>query len=143
MEFTIGVEAITSYKRLSYTPWHAIAEFVDNSTQAYFDNKKLLDAAYEAEGERGLLVSIAYDRDDKQGFLRISDNSIGMSERELEYAMKVAFPPKNPYGRSRYGMGLKTAACWIGNIWTIRTKKLGETEEHIVTVDVNKIAANK
>lgn len=143
MEFTIGVEAINSYKRLSYTPWHAIAEFVDNSTQAYFDNKETLDEVYKKENESGLIVSITYDRDNKNGFIRISDNSIGMSEHELEYAMKVAFPPKNTNGRSRYGMGLKTAACWLGNSWTIRTKKLGETEEHQITIDVNKIATNK
>ena len=35
------------------TPWHAIAEFVDNSTQSYFDNRQALDAAYKAEGESG------------------------------------------------------------------------------------------
>ena len=34
----------------------------------------------------------------------------------------------------------KTASCWIGNEWTVRTKKLGETQEHRVTIDVNKIA---
>lgn len=41
--FQIGFDAITSYKRLAYTPWHAIAEFVDNSTQSYFNNREQLD----------------------------------------------------------------------------------------------------
>lgn len=107
MDFSIGLEAISAYKRLSYTPWHAIAEFIDNSTQAYFNNKETLDAAYAKSGGKGLIVSIAYDKDNKTGFLRITDNSIGMSKVELENAMKVAFPPDNPNGRSRYGMGLR------------------------------------
>lgn len=138
IQLTIGPDAITSYKRLAYTPWHAIAEFVDNSTQSYFDHEKELKVAYAAEGDNTkLTVSIAYDRDD---ILRIADNAMGMSYDELERAMHVAMPPKNTKGRSKYGMGLKTAACWIGEVWTVRTKKLGETVEHQVTVDVKKIA---
>ncbi len=80
LEMKIGLDAITSYKRLAYTPWHALAEFVDNSTQSYFDNKGTLDAAFSKEGE-ALEVSIAYEKD--AGELRISDNSIGMSLTDL------------------------------------------------------------
>ena len=39
----VGPEVITTYRRLAYEPWYAIAEFVDNSTQSYFDNKEILD----------------------------------------------------------------------------------------------------
>lgn len=132
------VRDINAFRRLPCTPWHAIAEFVDNSTQSYSDHEKALKAAYAAEGDNTkLAVSIAYDEDD---ILRIADNAMGMSYDELERAMHVAMPPKNTKGRSKYGMGLKTAACWIGDVWTVRTKKLGETVEHQVTVDVKKIA---
>lgn len=65
---------------------------------------------------------------------------MGMSESELERALHVAMPPAHPTGRSKYGMGMKTAACWIGNSWSIRTKKLGETTEHFVEIDVERIA---
>lgn len=140
LELKIGLDAINSYKRLAYTPWHALAEFIDNSTQAYFDNKDALDEAFKKEGEI-LEVSIAYDKD--AGELRISDNSIGMSLADLEHALHVALPPKNTAGRSKYGMGLKTAACWLGNIWTVKTKKLGETVEHQATINVEKIAAGQ
>lgn len=137
---TIQADAINSYKRLAYTPWHALAEFIDNSTQAYFDNRHLLNAALATEGDI-LEVSIAYDKD--AGQLRISDNSIGMSLPDLEHALHVALPPKNTAGRSKYGMGLKTAACWLGNMWTIKTKKLGEAVEHQATINVEKIAAGE
>jgi hypothetical protein len=65
------------------------------------------------------------------GFLRISDNSIGMSYSDLQGALRVGRIPDNPTGRSKYGLGMKTAACWFGNVWTVRTKKLGETVEHL------------
>ena len=142
LELTIGLNAIDSYRRLAYTPWHAIAEFVDNSTQSYFDNRKTLDQNFNAAGE-SLLVSIVYDGSQAGGFLRITDNAMGMSYAELSYALQVAKPPKNRAGRCRYGMGMKTAACWIGNRWTIRTKKLGEAVECTVELNVNKIASGQ
>lgn len=137
LELKIGLDAITSYRRLAYTPWHAIAEFVDNSTQAYFDNRMQLDQALSNENS-SLWVRIVYDRQDD--LLRVSDNSIGMSYGDLEHALHVAMPPQNTSGRSKYGMGLKTAASWIGNRWTIRTKKLGESTEHFAEIDVQTIA---
>jgi len=141
-EMKIGLSAIDSYRRLDYTPWHAIAEFVDNSTQFYFDNKNRLDEIYEKEGLQ-LEVGIAYDGTQDGGFLRIVDNAMGMSYDDLERALHVARPPSDPTGRCCYGMGMKTAACWIGNRWVIRTKKLGETTEYTVQVNVEDISKGK
>lgn len=140
LSFQLGLETIESYKRLSYTPWHALAEFVDNSTQSYFNNREVLDQAYEASGER-LRVDVVYDRDNVG--LRVTDNAMGMDRAELEYALRVGARPANTSGRSKYGMGLKTASCWLGNHWTVRTKKLGETTEYEVTVDVQAVAAGE
>ena len=122
---------------LPYKPWYALAEFVDNSTQSYFNNQDILDEIFDKEKEL-LSVAIVYEQD--QGLLRISDNAMGMSYDDLKNALHIARRPDNTNGRSKYGMGLKTAACWIGNKWTIKTKKLGETIEHSVTVDVDKVA---
>lgn len=138
LTFRLGLDTITSYKRLSYTPWHALAEFVDNSTQSYFNNEEALNAAYEKEGA-GLRVDVSYERE--TGVIRVTDNAMGMHRDELDYALEVGARPINQSGRSKYGMGLKTAACWLGNKWTVRTKKLGETVELLVEVDVAEIAA--
>lgn len=138
LSLQLGLETIESYKRLSYTPWHALAEFVDNSTQSYFNNRAVVDAALSAAGEN-LRVDVVYDRDDLR--IRLSDNAIGMDRDELEYALRVGARPAIQTGRSKFGMGLKTAACWLGNTWSVRTKKLGETVEYQVTVDVPTVAA--
>ncbi len=141
IQLELGYQVIQSYKRLSYTPWHAIAELVDNSTQSYFDNQEELDEAL-TESPNKLFVGIVYEPADG-GLLRVSDSAMGMSYDELVNALRVGFPPKNTSGRSKYGMGMKTASCWIGNKWTVRTKKLGETVEHNISVDVNKIASGE
>lgn len=140
MQLVIGPEAISSYQRLSYTPWHAIAEYVDNSTQSYLDNKDVLDAQLKKEGQ-DFQVSIVYEPNDGNGMMRVSDNAMGMSYAELERALHIALPPANRKGRSRYGMGMKTASFWIGKKWSIKTKKLGETVAHEVIVDVDQITS--
>ena len=139
IQLQLGLEVIRSYKRLAYTPWHAIAELVDNATQSYLNDREKLDAALKSANER-LTIGIVYSRADG-GMLRISDNAMGMSYDELTNALRVGFPPENNTGRSQFGMGMKTSACWIGNTWKIRTKKLGETTEHVVTIDVDQVAA--
>ncbi len=66
---------------------------------------------------------------------------MGMGEQELERALIVGAPPPDTSGRSRYGMGMKTAACWLGDLWIVRTKLLGSTTEITVAVDVESVAA--
>lgn len=138
MKLTIGPSVMRSYKRLPYKAWHALAEFVDNSTQNYFNHRSDLDQAYAAEGLTGMTIRIVYDRE--QGVIRISDDGFGMDETDLERALMVGNPPEDPSGRSRYGLGMKMAACWFGNKWSIVTKKLGSTTEYTVLVDVEAAA---
>jgi hypothetical protein len=137
MKFEIENNVISSYKRLSYDAWYAFAEFVDNSTQSYFDNKKELDAELERTGKK-LNISIDYDRGTNT--ITVRDNSIGMDEKDLERAFKVGQPPPNPTGRSKYGLGMKTAACWFGNKWQLKTKRIGRDKGYIVKIDVAQIA---
>jgi hypothetical protein len=130
-----------NYPRIRYKWWYALAEFVDNSTQSYFDNRDLLDEQLEKTGET-FKVEIVRDTD----LVRISDNAFGMDMNTLERAFEVSTPPpipegKSRHGRSRYGVGMKTASGWAGNNMTIRTTMLGSGEEITVNVDWRKINA--
>ncbi len=138
IQMQMGPAAFASYKRLAYKWWFAFAEFVDNSTQSYFNNRTALDAAYASAGD-SLMVRIATD----PSTITIWDNAMGMDLAELELALSVGIPPSNATGRCRYGMGMKTAASWIGNRWTIRTTKLGSAKVYAVTVDVDAVAAGR
>jgi hypothetical protein len=140
LEMQIGSDIIRSYKRLAYSPWHAIAEFVDNSTQSYFNNRAVLDAVYAEKGDR-LEVRVVYARSGE--FLRISDTAMGMDLPELQDALTLGKAPPITTGRSQFGLGMKTAACWFGDEWTIKTKKLGEDFEHEVTIEVEEVADGK
>src|SRR6266481_1521779 len=140
MKLQLGPEIISSYKRLAYQAWYALAEFVDNSTQAYFNNRAVLDKEYAKTGTK-LTVEITVGKDGDGDFIRIKDNSIGMSEAELKNAVIIGQPPANTSGRSKYGLGLKTGACWFGDLWTVKTKKLGNATAHKIVVDVPRVAS--
>ena len=66
-----------------------------------------------------------------------------MSETELENAVVIGKAPMNTSGRSKYGLGLKTAACWFGDIWTVTTSKLNDNKEHSIEINVPEIAKHK
>jgi hypothetical protein len=136
-ELSVGPKAIDAYARLSYTMWFALAEFVDNSTQSRLNYGNIIDDVLRSEG-RPLSVDIVHDRLRKT--LSIEDNSIGMSKDDLVAALRIANPTPDSKGRSKYGMGMKTAACWIGRQWTVTTCEWDSGEEWTATIDVDAIA---
>lgn len=137
-DFEVGPSAISAYSRLSYVMWYALAEFVDNSTQSRENYEGIIEDVLRSEGVP-LRVDIGYDRE--KGVLTIRDNSIGMTREKLVEALKIAKPTADSRGRSKYGMGLKTAACWIGNKWSVTTCEWSSGQEWTATVDVSTIIA--
>ncbi|MFC2034212.1 ATP-binding protein [Chloroflexota bacterium] len=130
-----SVSVYSTYRRLSYKPWYAIAEFVDNSTQNYYDNKSRLLPTYRSEGMPGKFrVEITYDSE--KNTLTVYDNAHGMNESEIERALCIDRPPPDTSGRCEYGMGLKTAACWFGPTWIVETSRLGSTKAYKAVIHV-------
>ena len=136
-ELSVGPRAIDAYSRLSYTMWFALAEFVDNSTQSRLNYGNLIDDVLREEGQP-LTVSIVHDRPNQT--ITIEDNSIGMTRDKLVAALRIATPTADSRGRSKYGMGMNTAACWIGSAWTITTCEWDSGEEWTATVDVDAVS---
>lgn len=136
---TSGVYA--TYKRLSYQPWTAIAEFVDNSTQSYFDHR---DALLALDDFSKLRVDISYENAvDGNDVLTISDSAFGMEWEEFERAIVLDRSPENTDGRNEFGMGLKTAACWFGRKWSVISSQLGSEYGYSASVDVDKLQRDK
>jgi hypothetical protein len=136
-DLAVGPSAIDAYSRLSYTMWHALAEFIDNSTQSRLNYGSTVDDVLKQEG-RPLTIEIEHNR--LRHELRISDNSIGMNHEDLIAALRIAHPTKDSRGRSKYGMGMKTSACWIGRRWRVITCEWGSGEEWTADIDVDAIA---
>ena len=131
IDMQVGNAAIKAFNRLPYQPWYALAEYIDNATQSLSDNGHKMQ-------QESVEVSIVFDA--KQRTISIVDNAFGMGPEVLKRALTVGKPPVDPSGRSRYGMGMKTASCWFGNEWTIATKQFGLDAEYEFTIDVNAFA---
>lgn len=100
-----------------------------------------MQEALRSEGEGHLTISISYDGERKT--LEIRDNANGMDISELTRAVVLDRKPPITTGRSEFGMGLKTAACWFGRRWSIETKKLGLKEKYYVEVNVRDLVENR
>ena len=129
-----------TYRRLSYKPWFAIAEFVDNSTQSYFDHREELLSGYREDGDK-LRVEVAYDPDGET--LTVYDNAYGMEIEDFTRALVLDSPPRNRSGRSEFGMGLKTAASWFGAIWMVESTQLGSPRMLSAIIDIDELAEKR
>jgi hypothetical protein len=118
------------FSRLNYKPWYAIAEFVDNSTQSFYSHQEEL----AAHGINEVEISINYDAEND--VLTIIDDAFGMEFTDFARAVKVDSPPDNKNGRNEFGMGLKTAASWFGNVWSVRSTQLGSTYEYYTEINI-------
>lgn len=116
------------FSRLNYKPWYAIAEFVDNSTQSFYSHQEHL----AKQGVSKLHVNITYDND----ILTISDDAYGMEFEDFSRAVKIDSPPSHKNGRNEFGMGLKTAASWFGNIWSVRSTQLNSENEYFTEINI-------
>lgn len=124
------------FSRLNYKPWYAIAEFVDNSTQSFYSHQKELADA----GIREVDVIINYDSEND--ILTIEDTAFGMEIEDFSRAVRIDSPPEKKDGRNEFGMGLKTAASWFGNIWSVRSTRLGSTNEYFTEINIPELRKN-
>ena len=136
---TSGVYA--TYKRLSYQPWTAIAEFVDNSTQSFYDHQ---DELSQQKYFKGLNIQIDYREDPVNGdSISITDDAYGMEWSDFQRAVVLDKPPKNTDGRNEFGMGLKTAACWFGSLWSVESTMYGSRNKYYTEVNTDELGKYK
>lgn len=143
VKINIATNMYRTFSNLKNTVPHALAEFVDNALQSYKDNK---EALYEIEPNYKLVVSIDIQWDEETARatkIKISDNAAGINEHKYENAFMPAKTPEDNTGLNEFGMGLKTAALWLGENWVAYTKALGETVERKLVFNLNDVTANE
>ena len=116
------------FSRLSYKPWYAIAEFVDNSTQSYMSHEREMSLIPDFEK---LVVRVNYDA--VNNTLSITDNAFGMELERFKDAILLDAKSSLQTGRNEFGMGLKTAASWFGNVWHVSSTQYGSKNRYTAT----------
>ncbi len=122
---------------------HVLAEFIDNALQSARDNieqLKRLDERYKLRVD----IEIEWDITEKGTARKIivKDNAGGIAENRYVYAFQPARTPEDNSGLNEFGMGLKTAACWLGKSWSVTTTAIGEDVERKLIFDLQKVTSN-
>lgn len=122
-------------KHIEYEPWYALAEFVDNAVDSYFKNENKLK---RVEGQ-DFRLKVEIEINEQGNKIIIRDNAAGIGEKDFPRAFRPAEPPPDNGSLSEFGMGMKAAACWFSDTWSVTTKALNEMEKKTVYFDINKI----
>jgi hypothetical protein len=130
------VTMLSVLRHLNYKPWFAMAEFIDNAIQSSIANAAALMDEHE---DYVLEVKIEI----KPTRILITDNAAGISKDDFPRAFRTAQQPANNSGLSEFGMGMKSAACWFAQKWSVRTSALGESIERTVNFDIKKITEER
>lgn len=125
------------FSRLNYKPWYAIAEFVDNSTESFYTNESEL----KQSGISSVTVRVHYDV--IKNVLTIVDDAFGMELEDFSRAVLLDSKPKIQGGRNEFGMGLKTAASWFGNTWSVISTQLGSPNKYMTEVNISELKEKK
>jgi hypothetical protein len=140
IEIRPEVTMLSVLRHLNYKAWFAIAEFIDNSLQSYLANRAALEAIRGPDFR--LKVDIRIDASGP-GLIVITDNAAGISAADFPRAFRAAQVPTDRSGLSEFGMGMKSAACWFAERWSVRTKAIGEALERTIHFDIRHIVNNK
>ena len=140
IEVKIGGSVFNRYQDLNYELWYAIAEFIDNSSHSYLNNKKELD---EGRNKEKFKVDVVFQNGE---LLSVVDNAYGMDKKDLEDLVNVGrkkAAANSGVQRSEFGMGLKTGGFWLGKKIKIITKKFNEMETLTAELDIEKLIKNE
>ena len=129
------VHILSMLKYLEYETWFALAEFVDNSIASYQLYEKELK---ENEGDN-FKLEVSIEISQAENKITIRDNAAGIHQQDYSRAFRAAEIPPDTSGLSEFGMGMKSAACWFADQWSVRTTALGEPIEKTVWFDMKKI----
>jgi hypothetical protein len=140
IEIRPEVTMLSVLRHLNYKAWFAVAEFIDNALQSYLANREALEAVHGPDFR--LQVEVRIDTSGPSAIV-ITDNAAGISAADFPRAFRAAQVPADRTGLSEFGMGMKSAACWFAERWSVRTKALGESLERTIEFDIRHIVDNR
>ncbi|WP_217903475.1 ATP-binding protein [Flectobacillus sp. BAB-3569] len=134
-----NVSILSVLKYVEYETWFALAEFVDNAIASFINNRERLLKLHGKEFKLEVRIEII----DSENKIIIRDNAGGIEQSQYQRAFRAAEIPSDTSGLSEFGMGMKSAACWFSDMWTVRTTALNEAVEKTIKFDIRKIVEDK
>ena len=116
------------FRNIPNSPWNALCEFIDNSIQANLDSKS----------EKPFIIEI----DITDNTIIITDNGPGFSEINLQKGLEPARIPEDRSQLNEFGMGMKLAALYFGDRYSIETSN-GNGYQYKLTFDLQDVVQHE
>jgi hypothetical protein len=129
-------------QHLNYNLETAFAEFIDNSIQSYLERSEELERG-TSESTPKLKISIEISTIKNQ--IVIKDNAGGIHRRDIDRALKLGVDLGTIHSAeslSVYGIGMKSAAIWFSDDWTVNTSAIGINEKLGFDFNLNTLLDN-
>lgn len=134
----IGNNLYARLESIKNTPSHVLAEFIDNALQSYLDNKDgllALDPNYKLRVE----INFFWGEREELSSVTIKDNAAGMTWDKFLKAFPLANTPDDNRGLNEFGMGMKTAALWLGYRYTVNSTAIDESVQRTVCFNLSEV----
>lgn len=133
------IESLLIYRKLTYTPWFALGEFVDNSITSFVKHKR--DNPDDPRFEK-LRISISWDPGAQ--ILTVEDNAAGIPFTEDGWgrALEVGSANPDPSVLGVHGYGMKAAGLWWSPAFKIESKYVDEPLIRIAQLDPERLIAS-
>lgn len=118
--------------------WFVIAEFIDNSISSFdrdIRRNPSRGPVGAAPGEPRLVITVDFS----DNAVTVRDNAGGIALDDLSTALQLGRVPEDFDHLNRFGVGMKTAAFWIGSRVEVRTKLASEQVRREVVLDLDEI----
>lgn len=133
-DITVDSSILASFQNTSMEMFKVFREFIDNSLQSYLDHEDKLDSL--PDSPKKLVVRILWNKTE----IVIEDNAWGMDEEAFSRALKlnkISERSKEDDRLSRFGMGLKTAACYASRDYIIISAAYGSQIQYRSEMDID------
>jgi hypothetical protein len=114
------------FSAVTYKAWYALGEFVDNSLQSFVESSPRLKRAHKRKPHLEIAISVSEEE------IRVRDNAGGITGKRFPTVFEPGRPHPDGLGLSVYGIGMKSAAAWFADSFTLTTSALGESVERSV-----------
>lgn len=141
VNISIPQEFYSRFESLPNTAAHTLAEFIDNAIQSFENTQKeiqILEHNLQCE----VSIDFEFDENDIAQTIIVRDNAGGISDERIQTALQPSNRASDITGLNEFGVGLKTAALWLGHKFELRTKCLNETHEKRIVFDADEVIKN-
>ncbi len=137
---TIDSGFIGEFRHISSKIEQEFKEFIDNSFQSFKDNEIELKNHSSNPDDVRCIVKITWD----EKTIVVRDNAYGMNLPEFRRALRSGEINRNagPKSRNRYGVGLKHAAVFFGDLYSIKSTQLDSEDVFYSKIDVEYFEKN-